>query len=384
MSRQRDAELDRLRSARESARQRQQAAWQAQQAAWERRSSARAAMNRAYEVKQAAYADQQAAWEAYVSIKQTNGPRIDSLNAQQERAYQNMKSAFESASLAHDMHDGASARMYADQGHAYKAESQTCVAERRQLVAGIRTARERFDAVKPAFQAAKSEFACARQAFQSAKAEHERAQTEFKRAKAEFDSCAKAFKARLDELKSASRKRREDKKSIAAKAGVPLQYQDNVWISTDPNGNTNIYFGGVGKPDGPGHGHYVMDRNGAVTYRREPFDPHGAQNFTDAPGGILYDRRVRTDVPGGTLYDRRARTNTLPLGVRNRDNDTNDRSGVFYDRRRQIDLHVTQYYKDNCRVSWDTKGKSDENYHWTDQNFPSSHPESHIPPEDAR
>ncbi len=384
MSRQRDAELDRLRSAREAARQRQQAAWQAQQTAWERRSSARAIMNRAYEASQAAYADQQAAWEAYVSIKQTNGPRIDSLNAQQERAYQNMKSAFESASLAHDMHDGASARMYADQGHAYKAESQTCVAERRQLVAGIRTARERFDAVKPAFQAAKSEFACARQAFQSAKAEHERAQTEFKRAKAEFDSCAKAFKARLDELKSASRKRREDKKSIAAKAGVPLQYQDNVWISTDPNGNTNIYFGGVGKPDGPGHGHYVMDRNGAVTYRREPFDPHGAQNFTDAPGGILYDRRVRTDVPGGTLYDRRARTNTLPLGVRNRDNDTNDRSGVFYDRRRQIDLHVTQYYKDNCRVSWDTKGKSDENYHWTDQNFPSSHPESHIPPEDAR
>lgn len=127
-----------------------------------------------------------------------------------------------------------------------------------------------------------------------------------------------------------------------------------------------------------------MDRNGTVTYRRDPFDPHGTQNFTDAPGGILYDRRTRTDVPGGTLYDRRARTNTLPLGVSNRDNDTNDRSGVFYDRRRQIDLHVTQYYKDNCRVSWDTKGKSDENYHWTDQNFPSGHPESHIPPEDAR
>ena len=141
-------------------------------------------------------------------------------------------------------------------------------------------------------------------------------------------------------------------------------------ISTDSDGITNIYFGGIGKPNGTGHGHYAMDRNGNVTYRREPFDPHGTQNFTDAPGGILYDRR--------------ARTNTLPLGVRNRDNDTNDRNGVFYDRRRQIDLHVTQYYKDNCRVSWDTKGKSDENYHWTDQNFPSSHPESHIPPEDAQ
>ena len=263
MSRQRDAELDRLKSARESARQRQQVAWQ-----------------------------------AYVSIKQTNGPRIDSLNAQQEWAYQNMKSAFESASLAHDMHDGASARMYADQGHAYKAESQTCVAERRQLVAEIRAARERFDAVKPAFQAAKSEFACARQAFQSAKAEHERAQAEFKRAKAEFESCAKAFKARLDELKSAGRKRREDKRSIAAKAGVPLQYQDNVWISTDSDGNTNIYFGGIGKPDGPGHGHYVMDPGGNVTYRRDPFDPHGAQNFEKSD---LYMRSARRDhEPVGT------------------------------------------------------------------------------------
>ena len=192
-----------------------------------------------------------------------------------------MKSAFESASLAHYMHDGASARMYADQGHAYKAESQTCVAERRQLVAEIRAARERFAAVKPAFQAAKSECACARQAFQSAKAEHERAQKDFKRAKTEFDSCAKAFQARLNELKAMNRKRCEDKKSIAAKAGVPLQYRNNVWISKESDGNTNIYFGGVGKPDGPGHGHYVMDPGGTVTYRRDPFDPHGAQNFTE-------------------------------------------------------------------------------------------------------
>jgi hypothetical protein cdivTM_02561 len=381
-----DAELYRLRSARDAAKQRQQTAWQTQQSAYERRSSANAIMNQAYEAQQTAYTNQQAAWDAYMSVKQANGPRIDSLNSQQERAYHNMVSAFESASSAYYARNGASARMYADQGHAYKAESQACVTERRQLVAKIRTAREQFEAVRPAFQRAKSEYTQARQEFLSAKAEHERAQAEFKKAKAEFDACAKAFKDRLDELKSAHRKRRKEKKSIAEKAGVPLQYQDNVLISTDPDGITNIYFGGIGKPNGTGHGHYAMDRNGNVTYRREPFDPHGTQNFTDAPGGILYDRRARTDVdvPGGTLYDRRARTNTLPLGVRNRDNDTNDRNGVFYDRRRQIDLHVTQYYKDNCRVSWDTKGKSDENYHWTDQNFPSSHPESHIPPEDAQ
>lgn len=206
-----DAKLYRLRSARDTAKQRQQTAWQAQQSAYERRSSANAIMNQAYEAQQTAYANQQAAWDAYMSVKQANGPRIDSLNSQQERAYHNMVSAFESASSAYYAHDGASARMYADQGHAYKAEAQDCVAERRQLVAEIRAARERFNAVKPAFQAAKSEFACARQAFQSAKAEHERAQAEFKKAKAEFDDCAKAVKDRLDELNSAHRKRRKEK-----------------------------------------------------------------------------------------------------------------------------------------------------------------------------
>lgn len=120
-----DDELYRLRSARDAAKQRQQTAWQAQQSAYERRSSANAIMNQAYEAQQTAYANQQAAWDAYMSVKRANGPRIDSLNSQQERAYHNMVSAFESASSAYYARDGASARMYADQGHAYKAEAKT-------------------------------------------------------------------------------------------------------------------------------------------------------------------------------------------------------------------------------------------------------------------
>ena len=42
-----DAELYRLRSARDAAKQRQQTAWQTQQSAYERRSSANAIMNQA-------------------------------------------------------------------------------------------------------------------------------------------------------------------------------------------------------------------------------------------------------------------------------------------------------------------------------------------------
>lgn len=96
-----DDKLYRLRSARDAAKQRQQTAY-------ERRSSANATMNQAYEAQQTAYANQQTAWDAYMSVKRANGPRIDSLNPQQERAYHNIVSAFESASSAYYARDGAS------------------------------------------------------------------------------------------------------------------------------------------------------------------------------------------------------------------------------------------------------------------------------------
>lgn len=366
-----DAELDRLKAAQDRAFQRKQDAYQAQQRAWEKRSSARDAMNRAHEAKQRAYADQDRSWQQYQSARSANGPRIDQLNNQQERAFQNMKSAFDSASAAHDRRDGAGAASYAADGHRYKAESQGYVAERRRLVDDIRSARAQHEATKPAFQRAKDDFSACKRTFDAAKAEHERASAEFKRAKAEFDSCAKAFRSRLEKVKAEGKKHREDKKAIAEKAGVPHQYRDNVWISKQPDGTINIYFGGVGKPNGPGHGHYVMDRGGKVTYKRNPLDQHGAQNFTEDA-----ER-------GGTLYDRRARTGSTPRGVSTRDNKTRNRDGVFYDRNRDVDLHVTQYYDDNKRVSWDTDGTSDRDRHWTDQDLPYDHPERHRPPRDA-
>ena len=283
-----DAELDRLKATQERAFQRKQDAYQAQQRAWDKLSVARDAMNRAHEAKQRAYANQNSSWQQYQSVRSANGPRIDSLNTQQERVFQNMKSAFDSASAAYDRRDGAAAASYAADGHRYKAESQGYVAERRRLVADIRSARAQHEATKPAFQRAKDDFNACKRTFDAAKAEHERASAEFKRAKAEFDSCTKAFKSRLEKVKTENSKakskrdkHREDKKSIAAKAGVPYQYHDSVWVSTDSNGNTNIYFGGIGKPNGPGHGHYVMDRNGKVTYKRDPHVEHGAQNFEE-------------------------------------------------------------------------------------------------------
>ena len=44
----------------------------------------------------------------------------------------------------------------------------------------------------------------------------------------------------------------------------------DVKSKMEPEGQTSTYFGGIGKPDGPKHGHIVSDADGNITYDREP------------------------------------------------------------------------------------------------------------------
>lgn len=367
----RDTELDRLKAEQDAAYQRKQYAYEAMQAAWQCRSSARDAMNQAFEARRRAHEAQEVSWEGYQHIKRVNGPQIDRLNAQQEAAYQNMRRAFENASMAHDRRDGAAARSYADDGHRFKDESRRYVEERRRLVSEIRSARDRHDGPKAEFQRRQADFAAAKQQFDQAKAEHERAQDEFQCAKRNFDAARQAFKARLEKVRDTHKRHQDDNRSIAEKAGIPYQYLGDLRVSRDQNGNTNIYFGGIGKSDGPGHGHYVVDYSGKVTYRRDPFDPHGSQNFTN-------DTEQKSQREGAaSLYVRRARTGRSLRGV-------NEHGGVFYDRNNQeAILHVTEYY-DGSHVSWDATPSGGVNIHWTDHDVAPGDPARHIPPPDAR
>lgn len=339
-----DAELDRLKAAQDAAFQRKQRAYDAQDAAWKRRTAASDAMNRAFEEKQQAYDTQRDTWESAQRVREQNGPQIDKLNAQQEAAFQNMKRAYENASAAYERRDGASAKSYAEEGRRYKEESQRYVDERRRLVADIRTAKARLDAIKPTFQRAKDSYDSARRMFDSAKEDHAKTQTEFKAAKADFDQAARAFQARLNIVRSVTTRRNDEKRSLAEKAGVPHQYRDKLWVSTDADGNTNIYFGGVDKPNGPGHGHYVMDTSGKVTYKREPFDPHGSQNFSENR------REGITLAMARRAMDQWAKTHTTPWATQHEDSDFKVQAKSGYDRQRDcIVTDVLIYDKQNKR-----------------------------------
>ncbi|GAB3304795.1 hypothetical protein EK0264_04150 [Epidermidibacterium keratini] len=59
-------------------------------------------------------------------------------------------------------------------------------------------------------------------------------------------------------------------------------------------GYTDIYYNGVGKPDGPGHGHIRVFEDGTETIVREPYDPtggHPAKREATLMDDWLNDRR---------------------------------------------------------------------------------------------
>lgn len=276
-----DAELDRLGSTQNRAFENKQSAHRTLEAAWNQRRAVSDRMNAAYAEQDRAYNAQQSSWQDLQRLRDSYGPQIEQLNADQERAYQDMGRAFSNATAAHDRRDGAGAKSYAEEGHGYKAKSQGYVAERRRLVGLLRTATAQHQSVVQVFQAAKDRFRTVKEEFAAAKSAHEKAQSEFKAAKEVFDQASKAFQARLAIVKANNAKRADDKRSIAERAGIPYAHRDKFYIKKDSDGTVQIYFGGVGEPNGLGHGHYTMDSSGKVIYKREPFDPHGAQNFTE-------------------------------------------------------------------------------------------------------
>lgn len=92
-------------------------------------------------------------------------------------------------------------------------------------------------------------------------------------AKLAYDSADKAYQDRLAIVRD---------KAVAVQAHVPDEYLEDVLIRRNWDRTTNIYFGGKNSPDGEGHGHYVMDYSGTVTYARNPGELHGAQNVKKA------------------------------------------------------------------------------------------------------
>lgn len=96
-------------------------------------------------------------------------------------------------------------------------------------------------------------------------------------ARGAFEAARNAFIRRL--LKVHGKQidpQRESAGMLAERAGIPAFYHANMRIIWK-NEEAHFYFGGGGKVS---HGHYVMDMQSGIRYRRDPGAKRGGHNHT--------------------------------------------------------------------------------------------------------
>lgn len=445
----RNGELDSLKAKEQEAFRQKQAAYQRyeeakkltnsayinMQSAWNDRCSAREVMNSEYEAMQASNSTYREVWAEYSRIRDGNNTRIQQLRSDSDHEHRMMQDCFERASFAYTSGDKAEASSLSAEGRSHKERRDSINAEVSSLSYEIRSAKMSAESRAPktdgsAFRSAKSVFNEAKSCHESAQAEFNRLKAERDRLKAEFDTAQKRFLQYKEEfqkkLAEVKAKNQQERDRILDKAGITGAERADAKIVKKADGTIQVYHGGFGPGDGFGHGHTAIDQSGVITYDRDAFESHGAQNYTDheerKQGGILaydrdafeshsaqnhtdhqegkrgdtltYDRNARPGheegKQGGILiYDRNARpgheVKGISGGIKLRENSSYRGEGQdwYSGKKPGVIGHSTQFYADGVRVSRETRdGMHEENIHWTDERLPSWHPDYHKKPKD--
>lgn len=300
----RNGELDSLKAKEQEAFRQKQAAYQRydeakkltesaymnMQSAWNDRCSAREVMNSEYEAMQTSNSNYREVWAEYSRIRDDNNARIQRLRSDSDCEHRMMQDCFERASFAYTSGDKAEASSLSAEGRSHKERRDSINAEVSSLSYEIRSAKMSAESRAPktdgsAFRNAKSAFNEAKSCHESAQAEFNRLKAERDRLKAEFDAAQKRFLQYKEEfqkkLAEVKAKNQQERDRILDKAGITGVERADAKIVKKADGTIQVYHGGFGPGDGFGHGHTAIDQSGVITYDRDAFESHGAQNYTD-------------------------------------------------------------------------------------------------------
>jgi domain of unknown function (DUF1771) len=262
----------------------------AMQSAWNERVSARDVMNHEYEAMQNDNNNYRAVWDEYGRIRDYNNAEIESLRNEADYEHREMIRCFDQASSCYQYGDKSEAPYWSEQGHSHKnlrdglncRISKLCrevkAAKQNAEIRANKTNSSAFHRAKETFNDAKNKHEAFQASFKQLKAERDQLKLEFNRAEAEHRKLKEQFKRKLDEIKTNSKREREE---TLDKAEVSLFERSDAKIVKKSDGTTQIYHGGVGSGDGYGHGHTALDQFGNKTYDRRAFTEHGKQNYVD-------------------------------------------------------------------------------------------------------
>lgn len=215
-------------------------------------------LNKSFSHKQQSWEQQDEAWNYLKSVQSRLNPQISRLKLDHDQIFANMRDAGKKATEAYRSGDHINAKKYSNQGKSYKIQMATLVQERHRLIAIVKEATD----------------------------DHKRACNKYRIVKAEHEKLRQMFKSATKNAKPDKRYGRNSKIAIARRAGVPEKYHDDLYVKSKPDGSINIFFGGIGKPNGLGHGHHRIDANGKVTCKYPPFTPRS----NNRPNGLVAAR----------------------------------------------------------------------------------------------
>lgn len=203
-------------------------------------------LNKSFGRKQQSWQQQDEAWKYLKSVQARFNSQISQLKLDHDRIFAEMGDAGKKATEAYESGNHINAKKYSNRVKSCKLQMAALVNERRKLIAFINEADNA----------------------------HKRACNEYRVIKTEYEKLKQMFKSVTKNSKpNYKRYGRNSKIAIARRAGVPEKYHDNLYVDRKRDGSINIYFGGAGKPNGLGHGHYRLDANSKVTCRYLPFTP---------------------------------------------------------------------------------------------------------------
>ena len=148
----------------------------------------------------------------------------------------------------------------------------------------LRTAKDKLDEATTKLAESYEAFAEARGKLSRVTDQTERAEAEHALSKASkaYENAQDMHSEAKDNFSKASmavaaRNKRRRLETIR-QAHLSAKERRNAKVVWKDDRTAQIYFGGIDRSDGEGHGHIVIT-DGAETYRRNPFEEHGSQNF---------------------------------------------------------------------------------------------------------
>lgn len=260
-----DVRLGRLAATRAEALRFRNEAWHAQRAAWLAYSQARDELSRFNKRLQQADDLQDELWHSYRRERRDNRSLIKRLGHRQKEVGKASVRCFKLANMSLRATDTAQTCMF-DEPESAARDYQKA---RMLLVGQSSVAKRQVQEAVRRLKAVKSERDQIRSISDDLLVDYFRLQAEFQEAKSAYKVANRAFKLRLRELRDSGQDA-ESAVEVARRAGIPQKYLDNVFVKRAVvSSRYDIYFGGLGHPVGPGHGHYCLIGN-RVVYRRDP------------------------------------------------------------------------------------------------------------------